>query len=231
MWFRHPTGPGIAVISWSCVVGRDAPRMRGWWQAADGTWYPPPHALPPPAPRRPWWFLAGVAGLAVVVVVAVLLSGGDDTDVAVEGTSPGLTQPSTVPPTTGPSDLPVGARTRLQSGATVQVRSYEQGVAGDTVSPPSGRRFDAIEVEGCAPARAPDDGSVVNPFRFVLRLPDDTSIAHGVAVREPAVGFVALGPGECTRGWITFEVTRSARPTAVVYSSPHGDTGLWRLAG
>lgn len=202
------------------MIGRDAPNMRGWWQAADGKWYPP-HTLPAPPPRRPWWFLVGVAGLALVVLVAVRSSGPETENGPVDARPSPETTSVAATPTTSSGDLPVGARLQLQSGATVQVRSYERSSTGQAL----------IEVEGCASARSPDDGSVVNPFRFVLRLPDGTTVQHGVAAREPAAGFVALAAGECTRGWITFELARNVQPPVLGYASPSGDRAQWRLAG
>lgn len=116
------------------------------------------------------------------------------------------------------ADLMVGETARTSAGNEVTVHSYESVAPADTFQPKPGFEFQAADVEGCA---GPDiEGSAgFNPFDFALQMPDNTRLQSDIGVKEPPLNDTTLTPGDCVRGWVTFQVPEGETPTSVIYTA------------
>ena len=135
------------------------------------------------------------------------------------------------PPSTAPVKQAgkgqIGNKVELRNGHTVQLHAYDPNVPGaPDLKPDPGKVFVAIDVEGCAGAPAP--GGLMNPFFFSLQLPDQARADAAFPVREPALHAVSQAAGECNRGWVTFEISKGSRPSAVLFSY-FAETARWDL--
>lgn len=157
--------------------------------------------------------------LAVLVLVALAGCSGVDEGTKVESSPSAPTdQPAAVETTTAPTRANVvGDKVALRNGDTVQVYSYNSGITSGNqfLRPKAGMQYVAIDVEGCAKAASPF--GTVNPFSFHLAMPDNTRLQSGVPAKEPALNSGAQAPGDCIRGWVTFEVPTGAKPAAVIF--------------
>jgi hypothetical protein len=83
-------------------------------------------------------------------------------------------------------------------------------------------RYAAAEVEVCARKQRLEAA----PF-WSLRFSDNTEAIDGFAqsVREPRLSGFDLTPGDCLRGWVSFEVPAGARPVRLGYTPPLGVPG------
>ena len=83
-------------------------------------------------------------------------------------------------------------------------------------------------MEACAGEAAGPSGVAVNPAAFELVTGDDRMLAPSPDQRAPALTRGRLGPGECRRGWIAFEVHPGRRPAHLVYTGGR-QTVAWAL--
>lgn len=115
-------------------------------------------------------------------------------------------------------DLLVGDTAVTAAGNEITVHSYEYVPPSDIWQPEPGFRFAAIDVEGCA---APDlEGSAgLNPFDFSLQMPDNTRLETDIGVKEPTLNDTTLPPGDCVRGWVTYQVPEGQTPTSVIFTA------------
>jgi hypothetical protein len=115
--------------------------------------------------------------------------------------------PTLTPLPDGPNVFGVGEKITYEDGFSITVLAIEDPVAdnaGAVVSPELGIVLVAIEVEACAAQRTA--AASINPLDFSLALDNNTSAEHSYRfLREPALHSATLVPGECLRGWITFE--------------------------
>lgn len=109
-------------------------------------------------------------------------------------------------------DLQLGGTADVP-GLTITVYAADDGFAHQ-FGPPSGRRYYAVEVEACAKTEPAE----VNPADFEIHMEDDTRFFSAPSKREPGLRLSILAPGDCTRGWITFEIPENGRPKYVVYT-------------
>jgi hypothetical protein len=84
----------------------------------------------------------------------------------------------------------------------------------------------SLDVKVCTSAHTPL-GTMVMPSLYSLRLSTGSSLQPGTAVRSPALGMTPLGPRQCARGWLSFDVPKGATPTALVYT--FGKPIVWNL--
>ena len=94
------------------------------------------------------------------------------------------------------------------------------GVKGAT--PEQGHEFAAVEVKGCAGPDSENSLMHISPGAFVLRMPDGTRLLpegaeEGTKVKEPALQSMNPLPGECDRGFVTFQTPRDERPELLIY--------------
>lgn len=115
--------------------------------------------------------------------------------------------PTLTPLPDAPDVFDVGERITYEDGFSITVLTIEDPVvnnAGAVVSPESGTALVTIEVEACAAQRTADPS--INPLDFSLALDNNTFAERLYKVqRQPTLHSATLVPGECLRGWITFE--------------------------
>lgn len=191
----------------------------------------PMRRLTPPGKQRrgtPLWKLAlGVTlGLFLFVgVCSAIISNSVDTgkkvvdpvDSTLSTTPSGPVATPSPSPTT--SALKVGDKARLDDGSTVQVYAYVAPVESSNQfsRPKPGNQFVAIDVEGCAGAKAQSVG--VFSQSFALAMADNTRITPGIILgKEPSLTSGAQPAGTCNRGWVNYEIAASAKPAAVLYT-------------
>ena len=115
--------------------------------------------------------------------------------------------PSSTPTISG-RVLPLGTRGTTPKG-TVIAYAFDTSVAGDS-TPDPGTKFVAADVEGCAGAKA-DQSTGLQPESFYLQVGDTAYHPVVPGVRKPELHQTVLAPGRCVRGWVTFQIPRSAK--------------------
>lgn len=157
-------------------------------------------------------------GLAVTLTLSVCLvgcRGGGGTPEPAPATAP----TTVVGPLLG--TFPLGQRATLPDGDSVQVYAYSAAVTPSNPysQPRPGTAFSVLDVEACS-GPSPTPGGLLNPFFFSLEMPDRSSIPAGIPVKDPPLNVSTLGPGACSRGFVTFEVPTGVAPAVVVYGIP-----------
>jgi hypothetical protein len=115
------------------------------------------------------------------------------------------------------SENPIGTEVRTEAGNTVVVYAYEGRTTAGPSSPPPGKVFAAADVGGCAGPEGVELG--LNPFDFELQMPDNTRLQPSYSgSKEPRLRSSPLPPGECIRGWITFEVPQATKAKAIIFN-------------
>jgi hypothetical protein len=176
------------------------------------------------------WIVVG----AIVVLIAVggiiaAASGGSD-DNSPQGSAQRASSnttipeetlpPYTSPTTTVPKDtFAMGEKVLYESGASVQVYSYEQGVPSDNSfdQPGAGSEYAVIDVEVCAGATG---DAPYNELAFKAQTADNRQYGTQFgSVRDPRLesGTIPTGGG-CKRGWVTLEVPIGQRPVNIFFS-------------
>jgi len=109
-------------------------------------------------------------------------------------------------------------------GGTVTVYSYEQPATGISqyITPQTpGSEFSAVDAEMCATGSA---GLYASSGDIGLQFPDNTE-RQSTYGKQPDLSGRQLGAGDCTRGWVTFEVPRGQRPSVVTYRVQSSSAG------
>lgn len=128
-------------------------------------------------------------------------------------------QPSPTPTPTAPKDFPIGYKATYDDGTTVQVFTAEPYQSPDQFEQPqTDNRFFTTDVQECAGASAKNVSA--NPFDWTLQMPDNTRIDSGIGARKPALNSTDLAPGDCARGWVTFETPAKVMPHFVIFATP-----------
>lgn len=125
-------------------------------------------------------------------------------------------EPEPAPTTTttaGPEEFHVGDTAEFDSGVRVVLYSIYDGIKHELWEADPGTRFMAIDVEGCAGPEA----AHFNPMDFEFQMADNTRLEPTIGVREPALDYADVLPGDCLRGWVTFQVPNGSGPAAVMY--------------
>ena len=167
-----------------------------------------------------------LAAAILIGMVATGCSGGsDDPPGGATGDAGGTTTAPVQPRTAR-----VGEKVDLANGDSVRVHGYDGNAtpSNEFSRARPGMTFRAVDVEACAGPQRSQDG-VVNPFDFVLLLPDGGRAQSSIPVKEPGLGVAPLDPGRCTRGFVTYEVIAGVTPTAVVFERP-GLNVRWTVA-
>ena len=135
-----------------------------------------------------------------------------------ENDAPEPTNEASAPEAAGAgSSLVVGETASTDAGNEITVRSYEYVPPTDIWQPEPGFEYNAADVEACASPST--EGSVdLNPAAFNLQMPDNTRLETDVGVKEPSLDFTTLPPGDCVRGFVTFQVPQSETPAYFLFA-------------
>ena len=112
--------------------------------------------------------------------------------------------------------------TTASNGTTLAVLSYEAPAGVKGAAPQQGYELAVVEVKGCAGPDSENSLMHIGPGAFVLRMPDGTrllpeELGEGAKVKEPALQSMNPLPGECDRGFVTFQTPRDERPELLLY--------------
>ncbi len=111
----------------------------------------------------------------------------------------------------------VGETASTDAGNEITVHSYEYVPPTDIWQPDPGFEYAAADIEGCASPNL--EGSAgFNPFDFGLQMPDNTRLQPDIGVKEPTLNDTTLTPGDCVRGYVTFQVPQGQVPTSVIFT-------------
>lgn len=173
----------------------------------------------------------------LVLVVLALAAAGCGPGVAAAGSGGEEERKVTVSSPRDPR-LAVGDRaTTSSNGTTLTVLSYQAPLRVAGARPERGSTYAGIEVKGCAGPDSERSLMHLGPNAFVLRTPDGTRLhPEGFAgdaprVKEPSLQGMNPLPGECDRGFVTFQTPQGQRPDLVLYEEEFVDkvTIAWRV--
>lgn len=180
---------------------------------------------------------------AVLALAGFALAGCGDTTItkdaapAETSTAPSTTVAtvattrSTTPTTAAPvTEGPLGTTFTVSPGdRKITAYTFRPSVAPTSQyasQPKAGMQFAAAEVQECAgPA---GERFSPNRFDFELAMTDNTRVRAGVEVAAPQLASSPLLPGDCIRGWVSFEVPTANAVRMVVYSAGNA-SAKWRV--
>lgn len=180
----------------------------------------------------------------VLVALALVLAGCEDTNITPEAAdqAPTTERPNTVqqeaqrsaataPATTAPATTegPLGTTFTVSPGdRKITAFAFRPSVTptNSFFRPKAGMQYAAAEVQECAgPA---GERFSPNRFDFELAMTDNTRVDPGLGVVDPELASSPLLPGDCIRGWISFEVLSTATVRHIVYSTGNA-SAKWRV--
>jgi Domain of unknown function (DUF4352) len=122
----------------------------------------------------------------------------------------------------------MGETATLASGDQVTVYSYTSSVAppNQFSTPKPGNEFSVIDAEACAG----NASMSINPQSFGLQMPDNSRLdpAFTSAV-EPRLNLSNLAPGDCARGYVTFETPQGQAPDFVLFEQSNAPPVKWSV--
>jgi hypothetical protein len=96
--------------------------------------------------------------------------------------------------------------------------------------PAAGREFAVVDVRVCAGPAGSQQGPNGSLFNLVFSGGDRVSPSDTTAAMQPNLLDVqGMGPKECVRGYVTFEIAAGTRPTAVTYMPGPFRSYEWKL--
>lgn len=143
----------------------------------------------------------------------------------------------TASPTGNPGLVVGDTATTADNGTTMTVLSYEAApLRVEGAKPDRGSEYSAIEVEGCAGPSSANSLMNVGPNAFVLRLPDGARVhsegfSGDAKVKQPALRSMNPLPGECDRGFVTFQTPGGEKPKLVLFEEEFASaaTIAWKV--
>jgi hypothetical protein len=131
------------------------------------------------------------------------------------------TPPATLEPEITPLVLPAGQQAGYADGYRARVLSFDSQVftQAPVRSPEFGFRFVAIEIEVCGGSNLTEAG----PGDWLLEMPGGERFEPVDIVVDPPFTGGALTEGQCTSGWMTFEVPIDPNPAYIVHANPTYD--------
>jgi len=94
----------------------------------------------------------------------------------------------------------------------------------EAVKPKRGKQFAATDVEVCAKEQIKE-----NIFDFELETSDNARLRGSTRGGQPPFGATDIAPGDCVRGYITYEIPQEAAPTYVHYDGPQNEMARWEV--
>ena len=161
--------------------------------------------------------------LVLITLALASLSTACDTSTAVStGSGAEEERKITASPANDPRLVLGDTATTSKNGTTLTVLSYESPSTVKGGSPERGFEYSAIEVKGCAGPDSENSLMQIGPDAFLLRLPDGTRLqpegfGGEARFKEPALQSMNPLPGECGRGFVTFQTPTGERPDLVLY--------------
>jgi hypothetical protein len=83
----------------------------------------------------------------------------------------------------------------------------------------------AVDVEACATSDKLD----ISPGEFELQLDDNTRAERSIASHKPELHSTTVAPGDCLRGFVTYDVPNGRTPTMVMSEDFSGTILRWKL--
>lgn len=148
----------------------------------------------------------------------------------VAATAPSTTRATLAPATTRLSDYAMGSTLTVTPGDhKITVYSYKPVTSDNRFTQPkAGFAFAAVDIQQCAGAAGDRFGP--NRFDWELAMPDNTRLKPGSTVAEPQLGSSPLGPNDCIRGFVSFEVPTGITPRHVIYNEVTTGAAKWRVS-
>jgi len=108
---------------------------------------------------------------------------------------------------------------------TVHAVSTTPATTPETVKPRRAKQFAAADVEVCAKEQIRE-----NIFDFELGTSDNRRQLGSTRGAQPPFGATDnIAPGDCVRGYITYEIPQEATPTYVHYDGPQDERARWEV--
>ncbi len=161
--------------------------------------------------------------LVLVTLALVSLSAAcGPTNAATAGSDADGKRKVTSSPAKDPTLVLGDTATTADNGTTLAVLSYESPVTVKGAKPDRGFGFSGIEVKGCAGPDSENSLMHIGPAAFALRLQEGAVLqpeefGEDAKVKEPALQSMNPLPGECGRGFVTFQTPTGERPELVLY--------------
>jgi hypothetical protein len=159
--------------------------------------------------------------LAVLALASLSVACGPGT-AASAGTDADEKKKVTASPAKDPRLVLGDTATTNSNGTTLAVLSYKSPMAVKNAEPERSFEFSGIEVKGCAGPNSENSLMHIGPGAFELRLYDGTRLlpegfGEQAKAEEPALESMNPLPGECGRGFVTFQTPAGERPELVLY--------------
>ena len=175
--------------------------------------------------------------LVLISLALVSLSAAcGPTNAATAGSDADGKRKVTSPPAKDPTLVLGDTATTADNGTTLAVLSYESPVTVKGAKPDRGFAFSGIEVKGCAGPDSENSLMHIGPGAFALQLQDGSRLppeefGGDAKVKEPALQSMNPLPGECGRGFVTFQTPTGERPELVLYEEQFvlEDTIAWKV--
>ncbi len=175
--------------------------------------------------------------LVLVTLALVSLSAACGPGAAAEDSGGGEDGPKvTVSPPEDPQLVVGDGATTSSNGTTLAVLSYESPLTVEGARPERGFEYAGIEVKGCAGSDSEQSLMHLGPDAFVLRMMGGFRVhpegfADEAKVKQPALQGMNPLPGECDRGFVTFQTRKGERPDLVLYEEQFVDKAAiaWKV--
>lgn len=101
---------------------------------------------------------------------------------------------------------------------SVMIHAVETNFVHDNpyTEPEPGNVWNVFDVEVCNKSQEPND-NYSNSLRFEIAMSDNTRAQVEFTGKEPSLHSGVLVPGECIRGWLTFELPQDAVMSTLIY--------------
>jgi Domain of unknown function (DUF4190) len=174
--------------------------------------------------------IVGIVGavLTTLLVVAFAITANNVAQDALQRFSHGRVEvPAGRPVNLTPSDFSTDSGIK-----TMTVFAVIQPVPAQSESdvPATGKEFAVADIRVCAGSAGSQEGPTGALFSLVFSGGDRVSPSATAVVKQPNLLDVqGMGPKQCLRGYITFEIATGTRPTLVTYEPGPFRTYEWKL--